>query len=264
MVAGAASTVVPVAYSDWATRALVIERRTLSLPRWDVDGFRVVVLADMHANSWQRSEVAATSIDLALAETPDLILLAGDFVNSWTGEHRSILRQLLAKFDGCSCPVFAVLGNHDYWSGGVYGICQEFSRSNVRLLQNEDVKVGEVLVAGVDDALMRRQNPRFLGKHTGEGSIITMLHEPDYVKCLPEHVGLMVAGHSHGGQVCLPGGYAIHTPAGAHQYVKGYYPGAKVPLYVTRGVGTTGPNWRFFCRPEVSVLTLNGPSVSTS
>ena len=89
-------------------------------------------------------------------------------------------------------------------------------------------------------------------------SLLALFHEPDFVSEVPKHVSLQVSGHSHGGQICLPGGYAVHTPFGAKKYKSGYYPDARVPLYVTRGVGTTGPDYRLFCRPEVTILTLRG------
>jgi predicted MPP superfamily phosphohydrolase len=84
-----------------------------------------------------------------------------------------------------------------------------------------------------------------------------MLHEPDYVDDVtPAECSLQVSGHSHGGQMCLPFGRPLSLPRGARKYFGGFYPDAKVPLYVSRGVGTIGVDLRFFCPPEVTVLTL--------
>ncbi len=87
-------------------------------------------------------------------------------------------------------------------------------------------------------------------------SLLVLFHEPDYVKITPTNVSLQLSGHSHGGQICLPGGRPLHTPYGANTYYAGYYANAPVPLFVTRGVGTIGPKLRLFCPPEVTILTL--------
>jgi predicted MPP superfamily phosphohydrolase len=124
-------------------------------------------------------------------------------------------------------------------------------------LRNGSFEVDGVTVAGIDDAIAGRNNPEFLQPGRHSKSLLTLLHEPDVVEDTPDHVSLQISGHSHGGQICLPTGVALHTPKGAKKYISGFYPDAKVPLYVTRGVGTQGLDWRLFCLPEVSLLTIN-------
>jgi hypothetical protein len=75
------------------------------------------------------------------------------------------------------------------------------------------------------------------------------------VDWMPQEVSLQLSGHSHGGEVCLPGGFALHTPSAAKRYISGFYPNAPVPLYVSRGIATLSP-MRIYCPPEVAVLTL--------
>lgn len=108
----------------------------------------------------------------------------------------------------------------------------------------------------MDDATFNFQNYEFFPSEKVSKNCLAVLHEPDYVEEMPGHVSLQISGHTHGGQVCLPFGYAMHTPKGGRRYIAGYFPHANVPLYVTRGVGTVGIDYRLFCRPEVTILTL--------
>jgi predicted MPP superfamily phosphohydrolase len=76
------------------------------------------------------------------------------------------------------------------------------------------------------------------------------------VERLETKSSLVVSGHSHGGQVCLPFGIALYTPYGARKYIAGYYAEARTPLFVSRGVGVNR-GIRYNCPPEVNILTLN-------
>jgi predicted MPP superfamily phosphohydrolase len=83
-----------------------------------------------------------------------------------------------------------------------------------------------------------------------------MIHEPDLVTEVPSWVNLQLSGHSHGGQICLPGGIPMMGTNLARVYLSGYYPEARVPVYVSRGIGTRHVNIRFYCRPEVTLMSL--------
>lgn len=235
---------------------LTLERRELRLPKWDAEGFRVAVLADLHADSPRRTRRAMAAVKMAMAELPDLIVISGDHASSTEPD---VLNQVKCTFDlfhEAKCPVVAVMGNHDYWGAQPRKLIDVIRRSPVKLLRNEDFEVGGVTISGIDDALMKHHRVDFMREDRSSRSTIALLHEPDFVSIVPECASLQISGHSHGGQICLPFGICIHTPRGAWNYVEGYYPEARVPLYVTRGVGTTGPDVRLFCKPEVSVLTL--------
>ncbi|AIE84891.1 metallophosphoesterase [Fimbriimonas ginsengisoli] len=253
--AGAVCSVLPFGYSQVDTRWLSVEEEEIRLPLWDADGFRAVVLADVHANSAEQAEFAEIAAKAAVNEKPDVILIPGDHLNASDSRHLRNLKRFTDAFADAKCPVLATLGNHDY-SSGVEKIVRAFHDSPVRLLRNEIAEVGGVSVAGLDDALYGKHRPEILSDDRLSKSLLTMLHEPDFVDELPRHVSLQVSGHSHGGQICLPFGVALHTPRGAQRYIDGFYPEAPIPVFVTRGVGTTGARYRLFCRPQVAVLTL--------
>ena len=251
-VAGAAGATYARDCSNW----LSVERKELALPNWDASGFRVALLADLHVNNQAERDRASGAIQLALQEKPDAVILAGDFVNRSSREVIENLQAALTPLLQASCPCIAVMGNHDYWCRKPREVMAAVKSAGVTLLRNQTLEVQGVSIVGVDDAFQGLQNYEFFPTQKVSKSCLAILHEPDYVEEMPGHVSLQLSGHTHGGQVCLPFGYAMHTPAGGRRYIAGYYPHANVPLYVTRGVGTTGIDYRLFCRPEVSILTL--------
>lgn len=254
--AGALGALVPAALADHGARDLRLEHHELRLPRWDADGFRVALISDLHANRTSDAERARRAVSMAVAAKTDLIAIPGDFLDQSSKLVIANVRYALEPLHDAKCPVLATLGNHDYSTyqptKAIAGI-----RSNpLRLLRNEAAEVDGVTVAGVDDGMFRKDDPTFIQRDTFSKSLLVLFHEPDYVDRIPTHASLQLSGHSHGGQICLPFGIPVHTPPGAVKYTVGFYPEANIPLFVTRGIGTTGPDWRLFCPPEVSILTL--------
>lgn len=235
-----------------------LNRSTLTLPNWSADGFQLAFLSDLHMNSSGKLDRAREAARLAISAQPDVIVLGGDYLDL---RHPSIVENVgkfLAEFREATCPVVAIMGNHDYWSGAARSLIETFAKSPVRMLRNDLFEVEGVTLAGIDDAIERRHKMDFFPKGRVSKSLISVFHEPDFVSDMPDHVSLQISGHSHGGQVCLPFGVSMYTPFGARKYIAGYYPQAEVPIFVTRGVGTTGPDFRLFCAPEVAILTLRG------
>ncbi len=254
--AGAVSAVGAATFGGVGTDWLQIERRTLALPNWDAGRFRLALLGDIHVNFPAARERARAAVLAAIAEKPNLLVFAGDFLNDAKPETLENVRETFEPLRNVPFPCVAVMGNHDYWTPYTSLVMDTIRATSLKLLRNEALDLNGVTVAGVDDAVMGHMNLEFLKKGHHARSLIAVLHEPDYVEEMPDHVSIQLSGHSHGGQICLPFGYALHTPRGARKYIRGYFPEARVPLYVTRGVGTTGPDVRLFCRPELSILTL--------
>lgn len=255
---GAMGSVGVSGYAEQAAYDLRVEHRSLSLPKWDADGYRIAVLADVHVNFPLAMERARKAVDLALEERPDLLVMVGDFVNSGAPETLGNVGKAFERVHSAECPCLAVLGNHDYWVWDPQDVADTVTSAGWTLLRNEAVKLDGVTVAGLDDALMGHSDPSFIDEGAYSRSLIALLHEPDFVTIVPKKVSLQLSGHSHGGQMCLPLGLPVHLPRGGRDYVQGFFPNAPVPLYVTRGVGTTGLDFRTFCPPEVSILTLSG------
>lgn len=253
---GAVSAIAPFAYANRSIELITVEERELKVPNWDADGFRVILLSDVHMSSPKQFRIAMDAAKIAKHLDGDVILVPGDFVDSSTALSRDYIRAFCNRLGNSKIPAFATMGNHDYATADPGSVIREIRKSPMRLLQNEVAEVRGVSIAGIDDALAGQDQPEVLEPGKYSRSLLAMLHEPDYVKRMPDHVSLQVSGHSHGGQICLPFGIAVHTPFGARDYIDGFYPDAKVPLFVTRGIGTTGPPYRLFCRPQIAVLTI--------
>jgi len=220
---------------------------------------RVVQLSDLHIRTFHSyyKEVARA----ANALRPDLILLTGDYLEKDrnVGGVRRFLRMLEAP-DG----IFAVQGNWEYWAR-VEGdnLRRHFARAGASLLldQRHDLSVRKVPVSllGLDypaptDSLARLQE----GADPGRLNLL-LSHVPAFAHdILDDRVDLILSGHTHGGQVRLPFLPPFHLPRFSGHFVEGLYRvgPTDVPLYVTRGVGTSIVPVRFFCRPEITLLRL--------
>jgi predicted MPP superfamily phosphohydrolase len=250
---GAAGAVFSAAYADYSVHHPRLEEIELKLKGWRADGLRVGFITDIHVNEEDEMVRCRHAAELLAAAKPDLLLFGGDCINTSTaGELRNIAPSL-EPFSALTCPKLAVLGNHDYWCGAIGRVEKTITESGFLVLKNDVVHFGKYAVAGYDDRIGGDRNPAFQPR---EESLLSLMHEPDDVDYVPEGACLQLSGHSHGGQICFPFGVPLHTPKLSRKYRRGFFPDAKVPLYVSRGVGTTGFKWRLFCPPEVTVLTL--------
>lgn len=235
----------------------VIERHTLALPGWPewLRGYRIAVLADFHVRDRYSMAVAQKAVAMALDEEPDMVALTGDLVARWKPEIPHMIGDVLEPLLVMNGNVVAVPGNHEYDDGdpSILGLIMD--ELNIRLLRNESYKHEGITWVGIDSATVGAARPETAMEGV-KGPAICLWHEPDLVKMLPEGCVLQLSGHTHGGQFRFPGGFTpMHTNLG-RKYVRGYFPLADTPLYVSRGIGTTGPPSRFLCPPEVSILTL--------
>jgi predicted MPP superfamily phosphohydrolase len=206
---------------------------------------------------------------------PDLVLFTGDSVDR--ADRLGELSALLALFDART-PKYAILGNWEHWSGVDLGeLADVYRRAGCRLLVNEsavhDVAGRALRLTGLDDLVGGRPDPRraFADPRPADAHLL-LAHCPahrdvfaappspfDGGAPLPVDAGritMMLSGHTHGGQVRLLG-WAPVVPQGSGPYLRGWFrsPGA-VPLYVSRGIGTSMMPLRLGAPPEVAVFTM--------
>ena len=241
---------------------LVVRRQHLRLPRWprEKNGYRIGLIADFHLRDEHTVELTQRAVQAVLDEDPDVIVIAGDFVGYWKPESPWLIGDALDALRSVAGRVIAVPGNHDYWAGDaafLEPICGELG---IQLLRNESIEHDGILWIGIDSLNARRSDPSALCESTGrQVPAIVVWHEPDAVRFLPDNTfDLMVSGHSHGGQFVFPGGFAPMTTKNGRKYRGGFYLDAPAPLFVTTGIGTTGPPSRFLCPPEAVILTISG------
>jgi predicted MPP superfamily phosphohydrolase len=243
-------------------RRLRITRLRLAVPDLPpaFEGYRIAHLSDLHLGVTMNQRRLPDLVCAANRENADLLAITGDFA---TG-HRDHLEKMegtladLRARDG----VWACLGNHDYH----YGAAQVEAMvcgAGIGLLRNAHTVIvrgaDRLVVAGIDDVLWGVPNLGAALNGIPDGSpIILLAHEPDFARiaAADPRITLQLSGHTHGGQVRLPGIGALILPMFGHVYPFGAYRAGTLALYVTAGTGTAQLVMRFNCRPEIALITL--------
>jgi predicted MPP superfamily phosphohydrolase len=252
-------------------RWLEITSLSLVLPRLHpaFDNYRIVQISDIHMETWMNQHRLADVVKKVNLMRADLITITGDFVTDLTHRTPTDLTKNLSKLrapDG----IFAVLGNHDYWTN-VKTIRQIMDISGVTELNNTVHTLyrdgGMLHIAGIDDYWENRARLRdVLDQLPADGAAILLAHEPDFavISAKSKRFDLQLSGHTHGGQVVLPWIGPIVLPMYGRKYPIGLHQIEDMLLYTNRGLGTARPQIRFNCRPEVTIFTLHAPISSNS
>ncbi len=241
---------------------------TVPLKEWAGTGrrMRIAIAADLHLRPGERKR-AAEIVALIEEQRPDAVFLVGDFCNGHKEGQSMALEEIAECLKGLpeKFPTFAVMGNHDeYYDAET--LRRELTKRGIVVLEDKGIvfrggeQGAEAEFSGVrdvdsDSAL----SVKFVPKQKEENPMILLSHRPDIVYRHPRDVSLIVSGHTHGGQVCLPGGYPLETSSrvrGWDAYGLRRLEGQRV--LITRGLGMTFLPIRFWCRPEVMMLTLCG------
>lgn len=242
-------------------RWLKIERIHIPIPSLPpaFDGYRIVHLTDLHFGYYTPQETITRAIQMALALAPDQIALTGDYVlgmMDWSG-----LCTELSKLS-VHGNVTAVMGNHDHWTDAT-GVRRVLADAGIPELRNASQRLtrGEqaIWLLGVDDIWEKHNDlPSALADVPSGSVAILLAHEPDYADevALTGRIALQLSGHSHGGQVRIPGRGAPIVPTLGRKYPCGLYHVGGMWLYTNRGVGIIPPAVRVNCRPEVAEITL--------
>jgi predicted MPP superfamily phosphohydrolase len=248
--------------------ALAIEPAKVALSRHEVlvprlprsfDGLRIAHITDVHFPGNTRAAQAA--LKHLRREQPEIVVLTGDMLE------RPEAFPKLAEFSRAargSLATVATLGNWEYYAESVSTLPDLYREAGVDLLVNEhrEIRIGgsSIALVGLDDLVEGK--PNIHRARTGlQGDVpeIWLVHAPGFASAPPPGVSvspaLLLAGHTHGGQVRLPFVPAV-TPPGSGRFVAGWYRDTFAPLYVSRGIGTTTIPVRFACPPELPIFTL--------
>jgi predicted MPP superfamily phosphohydrolase len=232
-----------------------ITRATLpvsGLPR-ALDGLRVVMLTDLHLSPSVPREDLEDAVKLAMGERPDLIVLGGDYISFFDRYYAEPCAEVLAPL---SAPfgIFAVLGNHDE----EVEMPRALERRGIEVLRDARTTVsirGERLdFVGIRFWTRTTVELARLLKGAG-GTTVLLAHDPRRLQqAAALNIPLMLSGHTHGGQIVLPGIGAI--AAKKFPIEQGMARRENTTVFVSRGIGTVYVPCRINCPPEVAVLTL--------
>lgn len=253
---------------------LVIKEVSLNVPNWskELDGFKVVAVSDIHGGSNTITEERIRNITEQInAQNPDIIVLLGDFV-SQIYERRKTLRErelampietIAENLKGLKAKygTFAVIGNHDWWYDEKK--CRNALESaGIIVLDNEtesfEINNNTVTILGLED-YWKKTNiglEKIMEQLQTDKNIIAITHNPDTFNKTNDKLSILLAGHTHGGQVNLPYFGTPSVPA-SKEYTSGHVVKNGRHLFVTTGIGTSILPIRFRVPPEFAVITLN-------
>jgi predicted MPP superfamily phosphohydrolase len=224
-------------------------------------GFKIVQMSDIHLYPYTQLGLVQEAVSVANALRPDLVVLTGDYVLQTAAsifDLAPVLASLNARYG-----VFSIVGNHDVWTN-VDVVRAGLEESGIPVLRNEGITLGAggslINLAGLDDGWSGRPDlvTTLASLPTGIPTIL-LAHEPDLADAfsLDGRVSLQLSGHTHGGQIRLPGIGAPFLPFLGRKYDRGLYKVNDMWLYTNSGLGLVFP-FRFNCPPEVTEITLAG------
>lgn len=242
----------------------VVNRRRICLSGLPpaFDGIRVALLSDFHHGPLVSAKMIRAAVCLTNSLKPDLVALTGDFVHRGREWAEGCFRELADL--KAPLGVFGVLGNHDHYRGAEGTVRLAMRRAGIEDLTNRGVclsRGGSALhLGGVGDLWHERQNLRAaIGRADRAESVLLLSHNPDYAEHIrDDRVGLVLSGHTHGGQCVLPliGAPVLPSRYG-QKYASGLCRGPVAKIFVTTGVGHSFPPVRVNCPAEVALLTLS-------
>jgi predicted MPP superfamily phosphohydrolase len=220
-----------------------------------LDGLRIGLLTDIHHSAMVPAEDVSRAVDLAQAEQPDLVVLGGDFVTdgdrAFTGPVAELVAPLRAPHG-----VFAILGNHD----DERAVPEALTRQGIEVLKDActrlDIRGTPLDLVGVRFWTRRATEIARIAKGTG-GTTILLAHDPRRLsEASSLKIPAVLSGHTHGGQVVLPGiGPLVRR---RFPVLEGLGARGASSIFVSRGVGTVYVPMRINCPPEVAIVTLTG------
>jgi hypothetical protein len=241
-----------------------VERTKLALKGLPADAapLTVALISDIHvAGPDMPPERLERIVGQINALRPDLVLIAGDLVSEKrTATHIYTPEEIVAPLGKLKARlgVVAVPGNHDHWFD-MAGLAAEMDKQGITLVANGAVKRGPLVIGGLDDDYTGRADlaATLAAMRPLKGARIMLSHSPDPFPGVPNSVPLMLAGHTHCGQIAWPWGGA---PATMSDYGDRYYCGrvdeAGKTLVVGAGLGTSLLPMRLFTRPQVWLIEL--------
>ncbi len=256
-----------------------IEPESVGVTRVDVplshlpasfDGTTLAHISDLHLGDWLAADRWLSVIRQVNALRPDIVAITGDFVSAFDAGVAATITAGLNELRARKA-ILATLGNHDHWTDPAGVRRGVEAAGTTRLLLNEHVTIqngSDVLyIAGVDDITEHREDlAAALNSIPENAPAVLLAHEPDYADTVGAdgRVGLQLSGHSHGGQIRLPGVGAIILPPLSLKYDMGLFRIGDMWLYVNRGIGMVHPCIRFNCPPEITLLTLRQGAVKSA
>jgi len=232
------------------------------------DGYRIALLSDFHYPRWTTASFIRKAIAYTNTFDADLLAVSGDLCDRKRRAPKEA-PNLSGLFDHAKAPdgIVGVLGNHDHWLDAPGIRCELANRTPLRLIENTSLYIARgkdrICIGGVGDLWRGVVTPDLaFADVPPEIPRILLSHNPDVAEDVPASVriDLQLSGHTHGGQVRIPFGPALHVPSRhGDKFSAGLVKGKHRWVYTTRGICSVR-RVRFCCRPEVTCIILRRPA----
>jgi predicted MPP superfamily phosphohydrolase len=246
--------------SPWTpitTHALEIRRFTVSLERLGPRPVRVVALSDLHVTDDTEPAYVARVHDAIRGLDPDVIFMTGDYVSR--ADRVPALARWLEGLPPARYGRYAVLGNHDHWTGRAEDIRETLERARISVLRGTCATItlrdaAPLRVCGTEEPWGPAPSPPLANGAVGATLILS--HTPDNVYALAEQGATAVfAGHTHGGQIRIPWLGPLIVPSRyGRRFDQGHFVVNGAHLFVSAGVGADAPPVRLWCPPDLVVV----------
>jgi len=238
-----------------------VVRLSLLFPRLPAafDGLTIAQISDLHAGKAIDADKIRRFVAATNALRPDITVVTGDMVQYFPRSARMCARELAHL--RAPLGVYVILGNHERRLAPKDGE-EPFRRAGLNVLCNEAHPLrsnGSTLwLIGLDDMLVRLGDLDLALHNVPEPDFkVLLVHEPDFADQAAGYpIDLQLSGHTHGGQIRLPGIGPLMLPVLGRRYPMGLYKIRDLWLYTNRGLGMAPPTVRFNCRPEITLFTL--------
>ena len=232
------------------------------------NGFRIAQISDLHLEEYTEDYFLRRVIHHVNSLNPDMVLVTGDFISRGplsTNASFAAAGRCAEILTTLRCPLrYGILGNHDAAVGSRV-IRGHMEANGLPILVNQHIRITRggqhIYLAGVDDIAYGSPNLDLAIPRNADAPVILMAHEPDYADVVVthlrgSHVDFILSGHTHGGQIRIPGLKPLALPPLGKLYPEGHFLIGGSQLYVNRGIGTVGVPFRLNCMPEITLATL--------
>ncbi len=247
---------------------LIVNQINLESPKVD-NHLKIVFFGDTHLGEFAGTNRLNQIVEKINAENPDLVIFTGDLIdaNKKSSFNPEEIPKILSKINA-TYGKFAVIGNHEYALSKKYSYENLMNTAGFKVLINDWLDIPEINVRllGLDDAYIGNPNKDLSNQALDGVYNIMITHEPDIVDQMAiANVQLILAGHTHGGQISIPFLTEFFLPPGGKKYIKGLYllgSNKETDLFVTKGVGMTTLPFRFMNLPEIVCIDINQNTVN--
>lgn len=227
----------------------------------EFNNYKIAHISDIHLGQWISAKRIEGVVNLVNKQKPDIVAITGDSVSYVVNEPILDMLRYLKNLKPKDATL-AVLGNHDHWIGADE-IRKVMKETGIIELENDvyTIKRGDAQlnIAGIDSVTLDKHDLNaVLNKLPESGPAVLLAHEPDFadVSAATGRFSLQLSGHSHGGQMIIPG---VGTPFRGSEFKKyplGKYDVGDMVQYTNRGLGTNVFWIRINCPPEITILNL--------